>query len=126
MQTEYAEKINSVPIIYLTFKGCNAISKKIMIDKIRFFISEEYDRYYNDLKNNENKLGTIWYDYKVVYDMLKREKVLDYDSIESRLTTSLLILSKALYKYYNVKPIVIIDEYDNPFIEAKANGYYRI
>ncbi len=36
-----------------------------------------------------------------------------------------MVLTNVLYEYYGIKPLVIIYEYDAPFIEAKSNGYYK-
>ncbi|MCR5608310.1 MAG: AAA family ATPase, partial [Lachnospiraceae bacterium] len=43
MQSEYADRINSVPVVFLTFKGCNGRDKNKLLDNLKFFIKKEYD-----------------------------------------------------------------------------------
>jgi hypothetical protein len=40
------------------------------------------------------------------------------------LKTSVALLARVLYEYYNVKPIVLIDEYDTPIISAFQYGFH--
>ena len=37
---------------------------------------------------------------------------------------SLLNLSEYLFRYYRVKPIILIDEYDTPLQTAYSHGFY--
>ena len=44
---------------------------------------------------------------------------------ESLLTNSLRFLSELLYKHYEQKAIILIDEYDVPLDKAEKNGFYN-
>ena len=46
------------------------------------------------------------------------------DSVLSQSGSVLSFLMKILEKYYGKKVMVIIDEYDTPFIQGKTNGFY--
>ena len=46
-----------------------------------------------------------------------------YHVDEMLLTTGLFELLKAIHTFYQVRPILLIDEYDNPIIEAHQKGF---
>ena len=60
------------------------------------------------------------------YDKGDFEKyILDIENIgEAELKKSLHMLTKLLYKYYDQKVVVLIDEYDSPIMTAYEKGYY--
>lgn len=101
------------PVIFLTMKGIDSSSWNGAIKNIRdkiFELYNEYDGKINHiLTENENKVFN---------------KFAGKESDEEELKTSLSFLTSLLYKYYNQKVIVLIDEYDSPIISAYENGYY--
>ena len=126
MTTDYKDMINTIPVIFLSFKECNGKEKNILLDGIKYVIREEYDRYYNVFQNKDKIQKTTLRFLDEIYEALTRKKIdTNYEEIESYLPKSLSVLTQAIYEYFEIKPIVIIDEYDNPFIEAKANRYYE-
>ena len=102
------------PVIFLTMKGIDSYSWNGAIKNIRdkiFELYNEYDGKINHiLTENENKVFN---------------KFAGKESDEEELKTSLSFLTSLLYKYYNQKVIVLIDEYDSPIISAYENGYYN-
>lgn len=102
------------PVIFLTMKGIDSSSWNGAIKNIRdkiFELYNEYDGKINHiLTKNENKVFN---------------KFAGKESDEEELKTSLSFLTSLLYKYYNQKVIVLIDEYDSPIISAYENGYYN-
>lgn len=60
------------------------------------------------------------------YDKIDFEKyILNVDDLkEADLKKSLYLLTKLLYKHYNQKVILLIDEYDSPILSAYEKGYY--
>lgn len=102
------------PVIFLTMKGIDSSSWNGAIKNIRdkiFELYNEYDGKINHiLTENENKVFN---------------KFAGKESDEEELKTSLSFLTSLLYKYYNQKVIVLIDEYDSPIISAYENGYYN-
>ena len=101
------------PVIFLTMKGIDSSSWNGALKNIRdkiFELYNEYDGKINHiLTENENKVFN---------------KFAGKESDEEELKTSLSFLTSLLYKYYNQKVIVLIDEYDSPIISAYENGYY--
>ena len=61
------------------------------------------------------------------YDKIDFEKyILEIRNLEGAdLKKSLHILTKLLYKYYNQKVVVLIDEYDYPIMNSYEKGYYN-
>jgi len=126
VKTEYANIINSKPVIFLSLKNCNGDNKKELMRSFKVVFKEEFEKYYRIFKENNVDLSSAGYeDFVLYYDVLrKRNLEIDYDELKDCLKYALFFLSKALYEYYSSKVIIILDEYDNPFIEAKNGGYY--
>ena len=60
--------------------------------------------------------------------MREIDKVRDIHKVivnRAQLESSLLFLRKLLYKYYNQKVVVLIDEYDYPIMSSYEKGYYE-
>jgi len=53
------------------------------------------------------------------------ESVLEERATPARVQSSLRDLTQVLYLHYDVKPWVLIDEYDTPIQTARAGGYYK-
>ena len=45
MQTEYAKKLNSTPVIFMSFKGCDGVKKEELLDGLKYEIKSQYDKY---------------------------------------------------------------------------------
>ncbi|MCR5609459.1 MAG: ATP-binding protein [Lachnospiraceae bacterium] len=123
MKTEYADKINSVPIIYLTFKDCNGVNADSLIVALKNQLRYEYLR---QLKNihDKSKISEELYRIFLQYKEILIDARIDIEYVKNILPDTIKLLANILNEYYGIKPIIIIDEYDNPFIEAKTNGYY--
>ena len=102
------------PVIFITMKGIDSSNWNGAIKNIRdkiFKLYSEYDGKINHiLTDNENKVFN---------------KFAGKESDEEELKTSLSFLTSVLYRYYNQKVIILIDEYDSPIISAYENGYYN-
>jgi hypothetical protein len=59
-------------------------------------------------------------DFNIINNSLLNNEKDDLYNIDN----SLFFLSKKIYEYYHKRVIILIDEYDTPFIEAKVNHYY--
>ena len=51
--------------------------------------------------------------------------ILDQTISQINLESAIKRLLELLFKYYNTKPILLIDEYDTPIQEAYLRGYYE-
>ena len=129
MMTKHADRINSIPVVYLSLKNC--IGKTV--DDLESLFAEEVRReyvkhelYLMDVDKTDKRYSR----YFKVLDILENEKEGEDRNkhIQKNLVflqNSLSYLIEALYTYYNVRPIVLIDEYDNPIIEAHQLGFRK-
>ena len=101
------------PVIFISLKGISGSNFEEALSKIRNKISTLYDEYKDILPSLDE------------FDSLKFKKYLIEQVDKSSLESSLLFLTKILYKYYNQKVIVLIDEYDSPIISAYEKRYYN-
>ncbi|MCD7950815.1 MAG: AAA family ATPase, partial [Erysipelotrichaceae bacterium] len=118
MKTEYANSINQYPTIFLTFKDANDTKEKV-ISYLKEQISKQYGYFANELNHLDMDIFE-----KNIYENIKRE-LLDNTSTLNKMTNALSFLTNMLYKYYDKKVMLFIDEYDTPFIEAHVNGFYE-
>ena len=101
------------PVIFISLKGISGSNFEEALNKIKNKISTLYDEYKDILPSLDE------------FDSLKFKKYLIEQVDKSSLESSLLFLTKILYKYYNQKVIVLIDEYDSPIISAYEKRYYN-
>ena len=87
-----------------------------MILKLVSFIC--YVQEYLNLLDNENVDGDLKERYQMIYRALAGET--DF----TRIQFSIVLMCELLYKVYGKPVILLIDEYDTPFIEAHVNECY--
>jgi len=110
---EIINKQGKYPVIYMSFKDVkeltweNCYNKTVSIIKNIFiehkYLLEEIDTFFEDSFISIAKGKAYQTDYE----------------------NSLKFLCELLYKYHGVKPIILIDEYDQPIISAHMNGFFR-
>lgn len=107
------EYMGKYPVIFLSLKGVDGLTFSKSKEMLSEIIKEEADRHYY-LKNSEK---------------LTQEDRISFQSIltgtDENIENSLKTLSRFLYKHYDRKTIIIIDEYDVPLDKAFQNGYYK-
>lgn len=107
------EYMGKYPVIFLSLKGVDGLTFSKSKEMLSEIIKEEADRHYY-LKNSEK---------------LTQEDRISFQSIltgtDENIENSLKRLSRFLYKHYDRKTIIIIDEYDVPLDKAFQNGYYK-
>ncbi len=107
------EYMGKYPVIFLSLKGVDGLTFSKSKEMLSEIIKEEADRHYY-LKNSEK---------------LTQEDRISFQSIltgtDENIENSLKTLSRFLYKHYDRKTIIIIDEYDVPLNKAFQNGYYK-
>ena len=112
-KTESFKEQGQYPVIFLSLKDLKARTWEEMERKIIITLSDflsEYEYLLNELSGiNFENLKNIVY---------KKASIDD-------LTTALKFLTKILYKKYNKKIVVLVDEYDSPLVSAYINGYYE-
>lgn len=102
------------PMIFLSFKEVKAKTFDEAIAGIHTQIMAAYHEYRHLL--DENKLdGTLAREF---------QRVLARESSAVELHYSFMWLSKALYKHYGQRVVILIDEYDTPIHSGYMNGYF--
>ena len=112
-KSPYIEEQGKYPVIFISMKGITSSTWSGAVKSIGEKIFELYNEYDGKINNilteNENKIFN---------------RFAGKESEEEELKTSLSFLTKLLYKYYNQKVVVLIDEYDSPIMTAYEKGYY--
>lgn len=112
---KYREYLNNYPVIRLNLKDIYSPSFDGMTTLIKQTISEQYIKF-NFLENSDKLTDYEKSEYKKIASM-------NADDIEYYIT-SVKKLSLYLYKQFNKKVIILIDEYDSPIEQAYECGYY--
>ena len=130
METEYAAQINTKPVIYLTFKNCSGATIDDLKDSLASQMYTEYLRYYKAFKGNVDEDDVDYFAFYQTYEALKKvllprlEDKEDKSRVDTRLfRKSLTTLTQAVSIFYNQHPILLIDEYDQPLINAHDMGF---
>ena len=102
------------PVIFLSMKGITGNTWKDSFSEIKVKIKELFKNFTYLVESLDK------------YEKVDFEKyILEINNLgEADLKKSLHILTKLLYKYYNQKVVVLIDEYDSPIINSYEKGYY--
>ena len=114
-ETEIMKLQGKYPLIYISFKDVKELSWKNCYSKTTLLISNlfnEFEYLLNSDKLNKktkNQFEKIW---------MKEAEQSDYEE-------SLKFLCELLYNYHGVRPIILIDEYDQPIISAYMNNFYK-
>ncbi|MCL1983015.1 MAG: AAA family ATPase [Clostridiales bacterium] len=118
MNTKHASQINSRPVLYLSFKDCKADTAEEMLFQIAKAVAAEYDKYHRAFNGVVDRSKRCYHSFYQVY-----EKLLDRRIDPNFLLVSLSDLERAVCDYYQLKTIVLIDEYDTPVLSAFEHGY---
>lgn len=119
MQTPYAERINSCPVIFLTLKNCKGSSSAELIFTLKQELLREYRRFKIVVEKQLDQSSDAYEDYQKTVDLLK-----DRDSSYIYLTTCLVNLTRIVSACFNKNPILLIDEYDQPILSSYEYEYH--
>ena len=108
------EWMNQYPVIFLTLKTVDKLSYAKALERIQILISDVCTLHDDVLENNRVKAR----DRKVF------QKLMDCETNETTLCSSLLTITRVLFQHYNKPVILLIDEYDVPVAKAAERGYY--
>ncbi|MDO4272310.1 MAG: AAA family ATPase [Eubacteriales bacterium] len=117
MKTDYTSEMNSYPVIFLSLKDAKG-TRNLMVKQIKLALLAEYQKFSEVFLRQS-------YIEQMIYERTLQE-LLDYNSGSlSGIDNALYFLSKAAFNYYQKPVILLIDEYDTPFLEAHMNGFYK-
>lgn len=106
------------PVIFLSLKGVEGLNFSEAKQRCIRLIKREVERFYA-LKDSDHLLDIDKKKYRQLLEMSAQTE--DADIV----ICSIKILSDLLYKQYNKKVVILIDEYDVPLDKAFQHGYYR-
>ena len=102
------------PIVYLSFKDHKATSWEVAFEVMMRDVGAEISRHWASVENG-------WGDGPMK-DQMRR--IVNRTASFVDLTASLGYLAEAIHAHWKVKPIILIDEYDQPISSASTYGYY--
>ncbi len=114
------DHLGKYPVIFLTLKDVDGFDFKTAKYQIIELIAKEASRFKCLLESNQLDRSD-----KEAYSALIKSTSGKFEMDDDTLYGSLKTLSELLYKHYNKKVVVLIDEYDVPLDKAFQNGYYK-
>ncbi len=83
-------------------------------------MQEQYGYYEEKLRDKLNKNSFSTKKFYESYDLL-----MDQRSTHIYLSGVLLDLTRVVYEFYHIRPILLIDEYDQPIMSSYEYGYHN-
>ena len=128
MDTEYGKRINTRPVVFLSFKGCTGKTVEDVEAAVAEEIFSEYkkhSKYLSGVDQEDVAYRRFFQTFKILdcTDGEEKERSKKIQNNITFLTRSLVYLTEALHTFYQIRPIVLIDEYDAPIIEAHQLGF---
>ena len=112
---EYAEYMGQYPVINISLKSMKQASYEFAFLEFKRIMSKEFDRHLDVV--GSDKLSQLEKEEFENIHNKKAEEIAYFSSIS--------FLSDCLYKAYNKKVIILIDEYDVPLENAYFEGFYK-
>ena len=110
-KSEYFKYQGQYPVLFLSLKDVK---------------QSTWESSFRDIKDLIDSLYSEYKDVRESLD-LKGQKKFDkiyFDEEETEYKKSLKFLCECIYKHYNKKPILLIDEYDTPLVAANMYEYF--
>ncbi len=111
---EYLDKIGKHPVIFLSFKDIKELEWNSCFDKMKQLLQDEYLKHKYLLDNP-------------VMDPVEKtyfNRILSLEGNKSEYENSLKRLMLFLYRHYDSRAVILIDEYDAPVHAGFSHGYY--
>jgi len=111
----YWQHHNKYPVIFVTLKDIKTDNFDLAYHRIETLVANLYSKYSELLESDflDNRKKRIF------------KSVLEGEGSYIDVQDALKNLTEYLYAYYNVKPIILIDEYDTPIQASYSHGYYE-
>ena len=107
--------MNKFPVIYLKFKDISGYEFERAYDRLKTEIIDVVAKHEYLLSNKD--IGKTY--------ISALDSIMNMQASDTQIENSIFVLSRALYIHYGVKPIILIDEYDNPLTKAYQYGYHK-
>ena len=120
METEYADQINSRPVIYFTFKDCKGATADELMFLVKWNLYQEYLRYEKLLRDKVDRDSFETRDFYAMIDVLRNPQA-NY----GQYSFSIQLLTQFVKNGYGIAPILLIDEYDQPIMSSYEYGYHE-
>lgn len=114
------EYMGKYPVIFLSLKGVEGLTYEEAFEAFVRIMGKEVNRV--SFLADSDKLTQIEREQYKGLTIMKNGR-LAFD--KEKLISSLQLLSQLLYKHYEKKVVILIDEYDVPLDKAFQNGYYK-
>lgn len=101
------------PVIYMSFKDVKELTWEKCFEKSKELIQDIYKEFRYLLDGLD------------VFDKDDFMKIASGNANQSKYENSLKLLCKFLHDHHGVKPVLLIDEYDQPIIASHINGYFK-
>ncbi len=118
MDTEYADQINSRPVIYFTLKDCNAQTPEELAVMLCNALMPEYTRYY-EIAKTAGAQFVMYPKFEKMY-----QKIYDGTATLTELSASVALLLQVAFEIYRIPVILLWDEYDTPVMSSHQYHYY--
>ncbi|MCL1810425.1 MAG: ATP-binding protein [Clostridiales bacterium] len=119
MGTEYSDLINSRPVLFFSFKDCKARTAESLLFQIADVVATEYTKYSKVFEGQIDLSNDIFCSFSLIHKKLRHRDInVDF------LAISIKELMRAVCEHYKTKPIVLIDEYDQPILSSVEHGYH--
>ncbi|MCL1981468.1 MAG: AAA family ATPase, partial [Clostridiales bacterium] len=119
MNTKHASQINSRPVLYFSFKDCKADTAEEMLFHVAKVVLKEYAKYNVEFKGKMDMENYYYFTFNMIYEKLRNRNI-----DECLLGISISELVQAVHEHYKIRPIVLIDEYDQPILSSVEHGYH--
>ena len=114
------EHMGKYPVIYLSLKNVDGLNYEETIKRFIEIIGSEAERFKFLLESDK-----LSFNDKERYSALISKDNDCYSMNQNMLRVSLKLLSSFLYKHYNKRAIILIDEYEAPLYKAFNKDYYE-
>jgi hypothetical protein len=112
-EQKYRDLQGTYPVIFLTFANVKEINCEDTKRRIKELLTEIYNK--NDYLLDSDFLNPKEREY---YESV------NYDMDDSVASSALRNMSNYMYRYYEKKVLILLDEYDTPMQEAYINGFW--
>jgi hypothetical protein len=110
----YVQHQGKFPVVFISFKGINASSYDLIYSQLYTLIINVFNEH--SYLEKSDKLTES--------DKEKFQSILDKQADNAVVEDSLRFLTSLLFKYFGIKPWLLIDEYDTPIQSGYSNNYY--